>query len=102
MPNAESGLKWGAPFYTLDGKVLAALGALKNEVALSIYAPPEAFDDPKGQLEGRSATLSGAQGEARARDRRGEREALAEGGGRSGEVIALCERSANSRVPSSA
>ena len=36
--------------------MLAALGALKSEVALSIYAPPEAFDDPKGQLEGRSAS----------------------------------------------
>ena len=55
VPNAQSGLKWGAPFYTLDGKMLAALGTLKYEVALSIYAPPEAFDDPKGQLEGTSA-----------------------------------------------
>ena len=54
VPNAQSGLKWGAPFYTLDGKMLAALGALKNEVALSIFAPPEAFDDPKGQLSGKS------------------------------------------------
>jgi hypothetical protein len=54
VPNAQSGLKWGAPFYTLDGKLLAALGALKNEVALSIFAPPEAFDDPTGQLEGKS------------------------------------------------
>jgi hypothetical protein len=54
VPSAQSSLKWGVPFYTLDGKMLAALGALKNQVALSIYAPPEAFDDPKGQLEGKS------------------------------------------------
>jgi len=30
------------------------MGALKNTVAFSIFAPPEAFDDPKGQLEGKS------------------------------------------------
>jgi hypothetical protein len=56
VPNAESGLKWGAPFYTLDGKLLCAMGTLKNEVALSIYAPSEVFDDPRAQLQGRSAT----------------------------------------------
>jgi hypothetical protein len=55
VPNAVSGLKWGAPFWTLDGKMLCAMGPLKHTVALSIYAPPEAFDDPKGQLEGKSA-----------------------------------------------
>lgn len=55
VPNAQSGLKWGAPFYTLDGKMLCAMGPLKHTVALSIFAPPEAFDDPKGQLEGKSA-----------------------------------------------
>ena len=54
VPNAESGLKWGVPFYTLDGKILCNLGVLKNEVAMGIYAPPEAFDDPKGQLSGKS------------------------------------------------
>ena len=54
VPSAQSSLKWGAPFYTLDGKLFCAMGALKNCVAISIYAPPEAFDDPKGQLEGTS------------------------------------------------
>jgi hypothetical protein len=55
VPNAESGLKWGSPFFTLDRKLLCAMGALKDEVAFSIYAPPDAFDDPKGQLQGKSA-----------------------------------------------
>ena len=54
MPNAESGLKWGVPFWTLDGKQLCDLVTLKNEVALGIFAPPEAFDDPHGQLSGKS------------------------------------------------
>ena len=54
VPKAESSLKWGAPFYTLDGKLFCAMGALKNCVAMSIYGPPEAFDDPKGLLEGKS------------------------------------------------
>ena len=54
VPNARSGLKWGVPFYTLDGKQLCDLVALKHEVALGIFAPPEAFDDPKGQLQGKS------------------------------------------------
>ena len=54
VPTAESGLKWRSPFWTLDGKILCNVVALKHEVALGIYAPPEAFDDPKGQLSGRS------------------------------------------------
>jgi hypothetical protein len=54
VPNAESGLKWGVPFWTLDGKQLCDLVSLKNEVALGIFAPPEAFDDPNGQLSGKS------------------------------------------------
>ena len=51
---ATSGLKWGVPFWTLDGKQLCDLVALKHEVALGIFAPPEAFDDPQGQLQGKS------------------------------------------------
>jgi hypothetical protein len=54
VPAAASGLKWRSPFWTLDGKILCNVVALKHEVALGIYAPPEAFDDPQGQLSGRS------------------------------------------------
>ncbi len=54
VPKAESGLKWQTPFWTLDDKILCNVVALKHEVALGIYAPPETFDDPKGQLSGRS------------------------------------------------
>lgn len=54
VPQARSGLKWGVPFWTLDGKQLCDLVALKHEVALGIFAPPEVFDDPQGQLSGTS------------------------------------------------
>ena len=54
VPNARSGLKWGVPFWTVDGKQLCDLVALKHEVALGIFASPEALDDPNGQLSGKS------------------------------------------------
>ena len=54
VPTAESGLKWGTPFWSLDGKILCNLGVLKREVALGIYAAPDVFDDPGGLLSGRS------------------------------------------------
>lgn len=54
VPQAESGLKWGVPFWTLDGKQLCDLVVLKHQVALGIFAPPGAFEDPEGQLSGTS------------------------------------------------
>jgi hypothetical protein len=54
VPSAESGLKWQTPFWTIDGKILCNVVSLKREVALGIYAAPEVFDDPKGQLSGKS------------------------------------------------
>jgi hypothetical protein len=54
VPQATSGLKWGVPFWTLDGTQFCDLVALKHEVALGIFAPPEVFDDPDGQLSGTS------------------------------------------------
>ena len=54
VPQARSGLKWGVPFWTLDGAQLCNLGTLKHEVAFGIFAPPDAFDDPDGQLSGKS------------------------------------------------
>jgi hypothetical protein len=54
VPDARPGLRWSVPFWSLDGTHLCNLVTLKHEVALGIYAPPEAFDDPQGQLSGRS------------------------------------------------
>ena len=40
---------------SLDGRQLCDLVALKYDVALGIFAPAEAFDDPQGQPAGKSA-----------------------------------------------
>jgi hypothetical protein len=51
-PEATSSLKWGMPFYTIDGRMMCALGAFKSHVNLVLAGPPNAFDDPDGLLEG--------------------------------------------------
>ena len=39
-PEASSSLKWGMPFYTLDGKTMCALAAFKSHVNLILSGPP--------------------------------------------------------------
>lgn len=55
-PNAESSLKWGMPFYTLNGQMMCALGGHKAHVNLILSGPPDSFTDPKGLLEGAGKT----------------------------------------------
>lgn len=55
-PKAEASLKWGQPFYSLEGQMFCALGAHKAHVNLIMAGPPETFDDPKGLLEGEGKT----------------------------------------------
>ena len=52
VPDAQSSIKWGMPFYTLSGKMMAALGAHKAHVNLILAGPPDAFKDPEGRLQG--------------------------------------------------
>jgi hypothetical protein len=52
-PGVESSIKWGMPFFTLDGKMMCALGAHKSHVNLILVGPPGAFPDPQGRLEGK-------------------------------------------------
>ena len=40
VPRAQSGLRWGVPFWTLDGQQLCNLVVLKHEVALGIFLRP--------------------------------------------------------------
>ncbi|HEY8038433.1 MAG TPA: DUF1801 domain-containing protein, partial [Polyangiaceae bacterium] len=42
-PDAEASIKWGMPFYTLDGEMLCALAAFKAHVNLILAGPPGAF-----------------------------------------------------------
>jgi hypothetical protein len=51
-PDATSSIKWGMPFYEVNGTMMAALGAHKAHVNLILSGPPDAFRDPKGRLTG--------------------------------------------------
>ncbi|HTO99507.1 MAG TPA: DUF1801 domain-containing protein [Myxococcales bacterium] len=55
-PGAESSLKWGMPFYTLDGAMMCATSAHKSHVNLILSGPPGAFADPQGLLQGEGKT----------------------------------------------
>ena len=52
-PKVESSIKWGMPFFTLEGKMMCALGAHKSHVNLILVGPPGGFPDPQGRLEGK-------------------------------------------------
>ncbi|HEY5946725.1 MAG TPA: DUF1801 domain-containing protein [Kofleriaceae bacterium] len=56
VPDAESSIKWGNPFFTLDGKMMVALSAHKSHVNLILAGPPNAFADPHGRLTGAGKT----------------------------------------------
>jgi uncharacterized protein YdhG (YjbR/CyaY superfamily) len=42
VPEAQSSLKWGMPFFTVDGKMMCALSAHKSHVNLIVVGPPRA------------------------------------------------------------
>ena len=52
VPKAESSIKWGMPFYKLNGNMMCALAGFKSHVNLILSGPPDAFADPDGLLEG--------------------------------------------------
>jgi hypothetical protein len=51
-PQATSSIKWGMPFYEIDGTMFCALGSHKAHVNLIMAGPPAGFADPEGRLEG--------------------------------------------------
>ena len=53
-PTASSSIKWGMPFYSLNGTMMCALGAHKSHVNLILSGPPGTFADPDGRLTGDS------------------------------------------------
>jgi uncharacterized protein YdhG (YjbR/CyaY superfamily) len=55
-PKATSSLKWGMPFFMLEGKMMVAIGIHKKHVNLILPGAPGTFDDPKGLLEGEGKT----------------------------------------------
>jgi len=56
VPDAESSIKWGNPFFTLNGKMMVALSSHKAHVNLILAGPPNAFADPHGRLTGEGKT----------------------------------------------
>ncbi len=56
VPEATSSIKWGNPFFSLDGEMMAAISAHKAHVNLILAGPPGAFADPNGRLEGEGKT----------------------------------------------
>ena len=56
VPEATSSIKWGMPFFTLEGEMMCALGSHKTHVNLILAGPPGAFDDPDGRLDGAGKT----------------------------------------------
>lgn len=55
-PQASASLKWGMPFYTLNGETLCAIAAFKSHVNLILPGGPGTFSDPNGLLEGEGKT----------------------------------------------
>lgn len=55
-PEAESSLKWGMPFFSVNGAMMCALGAHRAHVNLILFGPPDAFPDPGGRLSGAGKT----------------------------------------------
>lgn len=55
-PHATASLKWGMPFYTLDGEMMCALAGFRSHVNLILPGPPGTYDDPRGLLEGEAKT----------------------------------------------
>jgi hypothetical protein len=55
-PGATASIKWGMPFYSIDGKPLCALAGFKSHVNLILAGPPDAFADPEGLLDGGGKT----------------------------------------------
>jgi hypothetical protein len=55
-PDATSSIKWGMPFFEVNGNMMCALGGHKSHVNLVLAGPPAAFADPDHRLSGEGKT----------------------------------------------
>jgi hypothetical protein len=55
-PDADAVLKWGMPFFSVDGEMLCAIGGHKAHVNLILPGAPGTYADPDGLLEGEGKT----------------------------------------------
>jgi hypothetical protein len=56
VPDAESSLKWGQPFFSVAGNMMCAIAGHKAHVNLILAGTPDTFADPDGLLEGEGKT----------------------------------------------
>lgn len=57
VPDAESTIKWGVPFYQRNGKSVCSLAAFKEHVGINFFASPSVLVDPGKKLEGGGKTM---------------------------------------------
>ena len=57
VPDADVSIKWGVPFYQLNGKNVCSLAAFKEHVGINFFASPTVLVDPKKKLEGGGKTM---------------------------------------------
>jgi hypothetical protein len=57
VPDADVSIKWGVPFYQLNGKNVCSLAAFKDFVGINFLASPSVLVDPKKKLEGGGKTM---------------------------------------------
>jgi hypothetical protein len=55
-PEATASIKWGMPFFAIDGEMMCALGAHRAHVNLILPGPPGTYADRGGRLEGEGKT----------------------------------------------
>ncbi len=56
VPDAESSLKWGQPFFSVAGNMMCAIAGHKAHVNLILAGTPDTFADPDALLEGEGKT----------------------------------------------
>jgi hypothetical protein len=57
VPGADVSIKWGVPFYQLNGKNVCSLAAFKEHVGINFFASPTVLVDPNKKLEGGGKTM---------------------------------------------
>jgi hypothetical protein len=55
-PDAEAAIKWGIPFFSINGATMCGLGGHKAHVNLILPGPPGTYPDPAGLLSGDGKT----------------------------------------------
>ena len=57
VPGADASIKWGVPFYQLNGTNVCSLAAFKEHVGINFFASPAVLADPGKKLEGEGKTM---------------------------------------------